>query len=241
KDILLIGAGEMGIETLKYLQDYGAKKISITNRNASRAEEVAKGFQAKTTPWEDIYRNVLQSDLVVSTTGAPEPIVRTQELKAARTQHPSRAVLILDLAVPRDFESEISDLPDTYLYTVDDLHEVCERNIQARKAQWPKAQQIVDEETKKFLAETKHRGGGGTIKQLRDQALEVKEVELDRLLQKLDKSNLDETSKKEIEVAFDRLVNKLLHPPMQSLRENADSSQHASLLEALRRLFQLKD
>lgn len=241
KRILLIGAGEMGTETLRYLVDQGANRITVVNRSRSRAEELAEEFGAEVAAWEDIYSQLVDSDLVVSTTGAAEPIVTAADFKLARGQASARAVLILDLAVPRDFEGKIGDLPDVYLFTVDDLQEVCDRNIQARRDEWPKAQKIIEDETRKFLAEAAHRGSGATIKQLREQAEKVKADELQRLLGKLEARGLDESIRRELELSFDRLVNKLLHPPLKSLRENADSTQHATLLDALRRLFQLRD
>jgi len=239
--ILLIGAGDMGTETLRYLIDSGATKITIANRSEDRASVLAKQFGADVLPWDKLYSRVVESDLIVSVTGASQPIIRTAELQTARVKHGSRAVLILDLAVPRDFEPSVADLPDVYLFTVDDLQDVCDRNVRARKEQWPKAQRIVESETQRFLAETVHRGSGSTIKQLRDQAEKVKQDELQRLMGKLQKRGLDAESEKDVEVAFDRLVNKLLHPPLKSLRENANSSHHATLIDALRRLFQLGD
>lgn len=244
KHILLIGAGEMGTETLQYLLDHGAAFVTIVNRSPQKARELADQVghvQASVAEWEELYEHLMQADLVVSTTGAPEPIITLEGFTSHRSQKNARAVLILDLAVPRDFDPRIGELSDVYLYTVDDLQQACERNLEARKKQWPKALKIVDEETKKFLEETKHRGSGATIKQLRDQAEQVKSEELQKLLNKLDSKGLAPELKKEIEISFDRVVNKLLHPPLKSLRENADSSQHASLIEALRRLFQLKD
>lgn len=241
KKILLIGAGEMGMETLRYLVDSGAKAITVVNRSQQRAEELVAGIPAKVAPWDALHSEIGQADLIVSTTGATEPIVTTEAFKQARQKRSSRAVLILDLAVPRDFAAPIADLADVYLFTVDDLQEVCDRNVQARKEQWPKAQAIVEQETKKFLADLVHRGSGQTIKKLREQAEAIKQDELQKLVTKLQARGLDEESTKELEKSFDRLVNKLLHPPMQSLRENADSSQHATLLDSLRRLFQLQD
>ncbi|MEZ6134531.1 MAG: hypothetical protein R3C53_06450 [Pirellulaceae bacterium] len=143
--------------------------------------------------------------------------------------------------MPRDFATEIAALPDVYLYTVDDLQQVCDRNIQARQQQWPAAVAIIEQETARFLGESVHQGSGQTIKQLREQAQRIKTDELGRLLAKLSSRGVEPSAQKEIEVSFDRLVNKLLHPPLQSLRENADSSHHATLIDALRRLFQLKD
>ncbi|MEZ6078588.1 MAG: glutamyl-tRNA reductase [Pirellulaceae bacterium] len=153
KRILLIGAGDMGMETLRYLVDAGAKSIRIVNRNQVRAAALAEQFNAEVKPWEQLDQCLAESDLVVSTTSATEPIMSLQRLKAIRNQRGSRAVLILDLAVPRDFETAIGELSDVYLYSVDDLQQVCDRNIKARQSEWPKAEQIVDAEIGKFLSE----------------------------------------------------------------------------------------
>jgi glutamyl-tRNA reductase len=241
KRILLIGAGEMGTETLRYLVDHGANRIAVVNRSRQRAEKLADEFGAEVVNWDRMYDYLVDSDLVVSTTGASQPVITAAAFKAARAYNKSRAVLILDLAVPRDFEPQIADLSDVYLFTVDDLQAVCDKNIQARRDQWPKAQRIVEEETRKFLAEAVHRGSGATIKQLRDRVEQVKHEELQRLLGKLEARGIRDDVRREVELSFDRLVNKLLHPPLKSLRENADTTHHATLLDALRRLFQLKE
>lgn len=240
KKILLIGAGQMGVETLRYLLDAGAKRVRIVNRSLDRAQEVAKEFSIQADGWASLHTHVATADLIVSTTSAPEPIMTAATFKQIRASR-KQSVLILDLAVPRDFDSAIGQFADTYLYSVDDLQQVCDRNIEARKAEWPKAMQIVDQETQKFLSESRHAGTAPTIKKLREQAEQIKQEELKRLLDKLQSHQLNPQVEKELSYAFDRLVNKILHPPLQSLRENADSTHHASLLDALKRLFQISD
>ncbi len=241
KRILLIGAGEMGTETLKYLTDAGAKQIRIVNRNAERGAELAKLFDAVTLPWDALETGVSEADLVVSTTSSTEPIFSLERFKRVLQRRKRRAILILDLAVPRDFEAAISELPDVYMFSVDDLQKVCDRNIELRKKEWPKAERIVQEETQKFMAEMIHRGSGPTIKLLRDQANRIKQEELQRLLGRLQAHGVNENVANELSISFERLVNKLLHPPLQSLRENADTTYHANMLDALRRLFQLRE
>jgi glutamyl-tRNA reductase len=152
-----------------------------------------------------------------------------------------RTMLILDLAVPRDFESEIGELAEVYLYTVDDLQQVCQRNRQLREQDWPKAKRIIDEEVDRFLADLQHRATGPTIQKLREQANGIKVAELQRLMGKLQQRGIDPAIEQEIQISFDRLINKILHPPLQSLRENAQPEQQATLLDALRRLFQIND
>ncbi len=150
--------------------------------------------------------------------------------------------LILDLAVPRDFEHAIGDMPSVYLYAIDDLQAACERNRREREKEWPKAKQIIADETERFLRDLNHRATGPVIRRLRDQAQELKQEELKRLLAKLRQSDVDEaTAKAEIEKSFDRLINKLLHPPLASLRDDAAEGHQRGLLEALRHLFKLGD
>ena len=154
----------------------------------------------------------------------------------------NRLLLILDLAVPRDFDHRIGDLPSVYLYAIDDLQAACERNRREREREWPKAKRIIAEETERFMRELNHRATGPVIRRLRDQAQDLKQEELKRLIDKLGQSNLGEAAaRKEIEKSFDRLINKLLHPPLASLRDDAEEGHQRGLLEALRHLFNLGD
>ena len=240
KLIVVIGAGEMGEETLRYLIDEGARNISVINRSRERAEALAQRTAGKAASWEQMTDLLVQGDLVVSTTGATEPIVTSQDFRVISKRRYQRPLFILDLAVPRDFDPEIANYDGVYLYSLDDLSSVCEANRHARNREWPKAEKIIDEETARFMAELHHRATGPTIRRLKSLAEDVKHDELQRLLNKLDGS-IDERSRREIGRAFDRVVNKLLHPPLESLRDEAQTGAPHGLLEALKRLFQLSD
>ncbi|MGN6546881.1 MAG: glutamyl-tRNA reductase, partial [Aureliella sp.] len=239
KRIVLVGAGEMGSETLRYLVDAGAKHMTIVNRNLERGSELAATFSARVAPWPELELQLATADLIVSTTSATEPIVTLETFRGIWQKRSQRPLLILDLAVPRDFDPAIGELSEVYLYSVDDLQQVCDRNIELRRAEWPRAEKIIDEETKKFLSEMVHRGTGPTIQRLREQADKTKQDELTRLLTRLQAHGMDDYTEREVRQSFERLVNKLLHPPLQSLREQADQPHHATLLDSLRRLFNL--
>src|SRR5690606_20979095 len=114
----------------------------------------------------------------------------------------------------------IGDFPGVYLYSVDDLAAACAQNRREREKEWPKAERIIEEETARFMADLHHRATAPTIKRLKARADEVKGEELARLLNKLGNTT-DAKAKAEITAAFDRLVNKLLHPPLESLRDEA--------------------
>jgi glutamyl-tRNA reductase len=237
--VLVIGAGEMGEETLTYLRAEGAREITVINRNYARAEALACEFHGRAAPWETLREQLVEADLVVSTTGAREPVVTLADFQPIEKRRAQRNLLVLDLAVPRDFDAAIGECLGVYLVAIDDLRKVCEDNRKAREKEWPKAERIIEEETGRFMAEWRHRATGPTIRRLRERSEELKQEELARLLNKL--SHLDERSQREIVLAFDRLVNKLLHPPLKSLRDEAEHGAPHGLLEALRRLFHLKD
>lgn len=238
KLVLLIGAGDMGRETAQYLVAEGAKQIVVMNRNRERAEILANEFAARVADWSELDELLVQSDLIVTTTSATEPIVTVDRYRQIEAQRYQRPLFVLDLAVPRDFEEAVGERLGVYLYSIDDLQETCEANQRERDKEWPRARKIIDEETKRFLADWNHRATGPTIKRLREQANEIKSLELDRLLNKLD--GTDPKARKEIEISFDRLVNKMLHPPLESLRDEAETGNQG-LLEALSRLFKLQD
>ena len=240
KKILVIGAGDMAEETLRYLIDAGASDIAIVNRSRERATDLASRLAGQVEPWERLMPLLVEADLVVSATSAKEPIVSAADFKEIHRQRYQRDLLVLDLAIPRDFDPAIADFTNVYLCSIDDLAQVCERNRRDRQNEWPKAERIIEEETARFMADLHHRATAPTIKRLKARADEVKVEELARLLNKLS-ATLDAKSQEEIRIAFDRLVNKLLHPPLESLRDEAKAGAPHGLLDALKRLFQLKD
>jgi len=147
--------------------------------------------------------------------------------------------LIRDLAVPRDFEPSVGQCADVYLYSSDDLQTTCQQNREERDKELPAAMHIVEQETTRFMAEMYHRAIGPVIERLRLGWRKPKEEEVQRLLNRL--PDLDDRAREEISRSFDRLVNKLLHPPLESLRDESRKGVPRGLLDALARLFQLKD
>ena len=241
KVILVIGAGEIGEETLQYLIDKNARDIRIINRNHQRAVDLASRTTGEAYPWEQLDNLLVDADLIVSATGATEPIVTAEAFQAVAEKRYQRPLFILDLAVPRDIDPALSDFLGVYLYSIDDLQDVCDRNRKARKREWPKAESIIDEEVVRFMTDLYRRVTGPWIGRLKQQANEIKAAELERLLHKLGDAAQDPKVRKEIEVSLGRVVNKLLHPPLESLRDEVNPEEGPGLLDALKKLFQLKD
>lgn len=239
KRILIIGAGEMAEETLQYIRSDGGKDIVIVNRTAAKATDLAERFEGRTADWSTLQDQLAVADLIVSTTGASEPVVTSEMFEAIDSKRSQRPVFILDLAVPRDFSAEIADRSNVYLYTLDDLQRECEHNRRSRESQYPKAIKIIEQETDDFFIDVRRRSSGSTIAQLKRQVDDVKNAEIDRLMNRLE--GIDPRHKAEIEQAFHRLVNKILHPPVKSVQSDSKGGSSSGLLEALKKLFQLGD
>jgi glutamyl-tRNA reductase len=239
KHVVLIGAGEMAEETLRYLREQGAHQITIVNRSYQRASELAPRWGGRAVAWDQLHEALATADLVVSTAGAKEPIVKLADYERIERARFNRPLFILDLGVPRDFEPAIGARPDVYLYSIDDLQEACRRNKAMRDKELPHAMRIVDQETALFMTEWRHRAVGPVVERLRRGWQKPMEDELRRLLNKL--PQLDDRARNEIRQSFDRLVNKLLHPPLESLRDESSRGASRSLLDALAKLFKLKD
>lgn len=239
KQVLVIGAGEMAEETLRYLAEADARRIVVVNRSPERAAALAAAFDGRAAPWDSLDEQLVTADLVVSATAASQPIVTRERFARIEARRFQRPLLVLDLAVPRDFEPAVGDCLGVYLYCVDDLRDTADANRRQRENELPAALRIVDEETESFMAELRHRATGPIIARLREGWQRPMDDELRRLFGKL--PQLDDASRAEIERSFERLVNKLLHPPLDALRVETHRGTHHGLLEALQRLFQLRD
>jgi glutamyl-tRNA reductase len=239
KSVLVIGAGEMAGETLRYLKDEGAQKVVVTSRTRDKADELAAECGGFVRPFEELDQCLAEADVIVSTAGANPPLVSRERFRRAREAGGRKPVFILDLGVPRDFEPGVSDLDEeVYLFCVDDLQAVCNENRLLRSREVERAMAIVEQETGRFMGEMWHRATGPIIQRLREHHHGVVGQELSRLFARLPHLEKDRA---EIERSFEQLVNKLLHPPLEVLRDEAREGTPHGLMNALKRLFRLHD
>jgi glutamyl-tRNA reductase len=228
KRVLLLGAGKMAAETLRYLREAGARDVTVVNRTATRAVELAARLGARPGDFSELAAELAAADVVVSTTAATEPVVTETLFAEVERQRGGRPLVVLDLAVPRDFDPRIGSRPGVWLYSVDDLATACAANRRSRQR-----------ETLRFMGDLHHRSTAPVIEQLRAGWNETGEAELDRLFRRL--PGLGAAERAEIRQAFERYAAKLLHPPLASLRNESRSGPPHGLLDALRRLFDLKE
>jgi glutamyl-tRNA reductase len=242
KTILVIGAGKMGELTLRHLRELRPGKILVTNRSPEKAQAVARGCGGEPVPWERLDEVLAKADIVLSTTGAPEPIVTLERWRKIDGRRSGGAAVILDIAVPRDFDPRIHDGDRTCLFNIDDLKRLRETTLAERMKHVPPTEAIVEAEAKRFMKECARRRNGPVIERL-TQDLETKRQEVERALFARLNGVLSEADRKEIERAFLRLQNRFLHGPISALAEEMTEEQPThghSLLDAFRKLFGLE-
>ncbi len=240
KVVVVVGAGEMAAEALRYLQSEGTRQIVICNRSLERAQRLAAEFDGVARPWNELDQCLAQADLIVSATGADRPIVDVARFKPIRKAMKGKPVCILDLGAPRDFDPKIQQIdPEIFLCDIDALEATCERNRKSRVVEVERAREIVHEETSRFIHDVRHKATGPIIKRLREHWHDISKQELDQLFRKL--GHLDDADRASIEKSVERIVNKLLHPPLETLRDEAKEGTPHGLLDAIRRLFRLSE
>jgi glutamyl-tRNA reductase len=240
KTVLVIGAGKMGRLTLKHLQDLKPKRILVTNRSPEKAREVAAGCGGTAVPWEQFDEALAEADIALSTTGAGEPIVTADRFakRVLPKRRPGRTLVVLDIAVPRDFDPSIHDGDRVCLFNIDDLTRIREQTIAVRQSHLRPAEAIVAGEVKAFLDDWQRRQNGPVIQQLRTEVDKVRDEVLSPLLAKLN-GKLTESEKEQIAGAFRLFQNKLLHGPIAALKDAGPEGDRGSLVDALRKLFRL--
>ena len=199
--------------------------------------ELAARLGARPGSFAELAAELAAADLVVSTTGASEPVVSLSVFQQLEHRRRGRPLVVLDLAVPRDFDPRIGARPGVWLYSIDDLAAACDANRKSRQREMPAALAIIEEETLRFMIDVHHRTTAPVIEQLRAGWSETGEAELERLFRRL--PGLGEAERDQIRQAFERYAAKLLHPPLVSLRSESRSGPPHGLIDALRRLFQL--
>ncbi|MBP3960201.1 glutamyl-tRNA reductase [Gemmata sp. G18] len=240
KTVLVIGAGKMGRLALKHLAELEPAAILVTNRSAEKAAAVARDCNGVVVPWPQLDDALVQADIVLSTTGAPEPIVSAGRFdEKVRPRRGGRPLVVFDMAVPRDFDARIHDGDTVSVFNVDDLAREADRSMGERKRHLSAAERIVEAEVEKFVAEWNRRANGPVIGQLTAEVDRVRDSVLGPLLDKLN-GKLTSKDKDNIEGAFRLFQNRLLHGPIAALREASTEGHSGGLREALRKLFGLK-
>ncbi len=238
KTVMLLGAGKMSELALRSLLEYGIKELLIVNRTRSRAEEMAAQWNAAALTFDDLPAGLAKADLLIASTAAPHTVLHREQLAPVMAARPERPLLIVDIALPRDVEDEVADLPNVRLYNLDHLQSQAADNLKTRQAEIPRVETILAEETAAFVNWRRALDVKPTIIGLRRQFEQVRQQELTRALNRL--PELDERQAKIVAELSHRLMNKFLHRPTTRLRAEAARGNGIEYTMALQDLFALE-
>ncbi|MDR1423091.1 MAG: glutamyl-tRNA reductase [Azoarcus sp.] len=235
--VLFIGAGEMIELCAAHFAGAKPKSIAIANRTEARASALAGHFGAGTLKMEALAEALPRFDIVVSCTASPLPIVGLGMVERAVKARRHRPMVMVDLAVPRDIEAEVSALDDVFLYSVDDLAQVVEAGLESRQQAVVEAEGIIDARVDGFLHWMRTRDAVPAIRALREHAEMVREAELGRALKQLARGD---APGKVLEALSHGLTNKLMHGPTRYLNQD-ECEAHHDAAHIVRRLFNLPE
>ena len=213
-NVMLIGAGETIELVARHLVEQGVSNIQVANRTEQRAMQLAELFDGSVVTLPEIPEHLHKADIVISSTGSPLPILGKGMVETALKQRKHRPMLLIDIAVPRDIEAEVAELADAYLYTVDDLQELVQNNLESRQVAAQHAEQIVQEEQQQFNAWQESLKSIDTLRQYRSQSEACRDELVNKALQRLAAGSDAEAVIKEL---GNKLTNKLIHAPTRAL------------------------
>ena len=232
---LLIGAGETIELVARHFHDHNIKQLVIANRTFERARNLAAQFDAYAIGLNEISSHLAEADIVISSTASADYVLHYEHANAALKQRKRRPVFMVDIAVPRDIDPQISQLTDVYLYTVDDLQDIIQENLRSRQAAAEQAEEIIDTQTEHFMAWLQAQDGVTSIRALREQATLIRDELLTRAVNQLQQGKEPEQV---LQTLSNTLTNKLLHAPSTGLREAAQRGD-ADTVAILKRIYQL--
>lgn len=238
KTVLCIGAGKMAILALKGFAALKPRELIICNRDANKAHQLAAEFKGTGSPLDALEQQLVKADIVITSTGAVEPIVTRRHFDQLLRLRRYRPIFIIDVAVPRDVEPSVAELDHVYLYNLDDLQKAVSETHSQRGDAVESARAIVTRHVEEFVAWQRQRELGPMIDKLYSRLYGIAADEVERTIHKI--PDLNEAEKSHLEELARRIVNKVLHDPVRALRESDPlKSPVGQYLTAIERLFRL--
>jgi glutamyl-tRNA reductase len=238
RHVVILGAGEMSELTASALADRGAGTVFVANRHADRALSLAQRFGGSVVGLEGLPEQLGRADIVLCSTSSPHPIVGREELEVVMRERAGRSLLLIDIAVPRDIDPACGELQDVSLYDIDDLQAVVARNLSTREEEIPRAQEIVEQEIRRFARWLGQLEALPTVSALREHGNAVVDQVLAENAGRWESASPRDVAR--VEAIARAVMSRLLHEPTIRLRSLSEARGHASL-ELVRELFGLRE
>jgi len=240
RNVVVVGAGEMGKLTAIHMKSHGVQHVTIVSRTMAHAARTAEAIGgASAAPWEELDAVIGGSDIVITATGAAVPILTKAHVETIMRPRRNRPLFIIDIAMPRDVEAAAGEIEQVFLYNIDDLQATVRENLARRASEVARAETIVNEEVEKFGAWFRSRGAIPTVVALRERFEAIRRAELERLDFKL--SSLPPEARARVDEITHLIVEKLLLTPTEQLKALGSSEAVGAYSEALTKLFALTE
>jgi glutamyl-tRNA reductase len=221
------------------LASHGIASILVASRTLENARRLAASFQGEAIPLESIGEYLTRVDILICSTAAPDFILGADQVREVMRTRRQEPVFIIDIAVPRNIDPKVDAIENVYLYDIDDLQNVLQANLEERKKELKRAESIVQEEVRAFLAWVSNLDLVPTITSLRERAERIRTAELERALSEL-QTPVSDKDKKTIDAMTHAIVNKILHDPVSALKKAEEKGDTPGLVDALQQLFSLR-
>lgn len=239
KTVLIAGAGKMSELAARHLHRSGCERILVTNRTRKRAEEMAALFDGEVIDYDAWKSRLAEMDIVLTSSGAHEYILRRDEMKRAVDKRRNRPMFVIDIAVPRNVEPSVNELENVFLYDIDDLGKAVEENRKSREREAEDAEQIIDGEIDRLLGRWKAREVAPTLVKLQQQLDEMAHAEMERVRSKLGELT---PQQEEALAAYTRgLLHKVAHGPLTEIRRAAAQPDGEETIALIRRMFRVEE
>jgi glutamyl-tRNA reductase len=235
RNLLVVGAGRIGMQTLKAAEGRGVAAVSVVNRTTARAEDLARRFDASVHALGQLESALAAADVVVTATASETPVVTSSTVRAAMAARSDRPLVVVDLAVPADVEREAGDVAGVRLFDVDDLRAGLDDAMASRIREVPKVEAVVEEEVADFGRRYRELEVEPLLSELRRQAESIRTRELERALGDL--GDVDPAVAERMDHLSRTLVKRLLHDPTVRARERAGEGNADGVADAVRDLF----
>ena len=239
RTVLIAGAGKMSELAARHLHRSGATHILVTNRTRSRAEDMARLFDGRVVDYDKFHATLPEIDILIASSGAQQYIVGRDEVQKALSMRKNRPMFLIDIAVPRNIDPAVNSLDNVFLYDIDDLTKVVERNVSGRQKEAEQAERIVNDEVERTIAQLKTRLVAPTIAGLQEQLENIRAGEMERMRGKF--GTLTPQQEEALEALTRGIVNKIAHAHIVEIRKEAGKAGGGPIVSAVRRVFRLGD
>jgi glutamyl-tRNA reductase len=239
KSVYLVGAGKMSELAARHLLAHGAASIFIANRTYDRAIRLAHKFDGQAIEFSRLYDTCERADIVITSTGSPKFIFRPEHGERLMALRRNKPMFFIDIAVPRDVDPELNKIDGIFVYDIDDLQQAVTSHVADRQKEAEKAEAIVNGEVEKFHARLQTLDVVPTIVSLQDHLETIRQAEIDRVRGRLGPMTADQELA--VEALTRGIVNKIMHTPISTLKTAARDSESTTVIDLVRRLFNLHD